>query len=348
MKENLKNEIDQNNKRINQCLYLIHELKLGDFKEKVGRIGLIGGMYYLPVLGVLLFLNIPSSILPPMTLISSFGLGAISNAILENKANCKRRFKNVSKSKNESERLEEILRLEMEIERLKTKNEILESTHKKIIEFNNINESINNRRYFDNKRKYHIIDCDDSLNKEELISRINFLEYDIERKLKKLDYCVDDDIIKDNKNKACDNQNSIFHSMICSTIPAMLSVLSIITYTIKPLSAPSLIPAYTALGSMAATFIGSMIYFNKNKKDKLNAINRIISERDICEESHIPFQGDKLKENIISLYFMLYDYKNKLQKIESCKNNKSVSVKELSEDYTLDDTPNNQMKLTLK
>ena len=45
----LTNNFNENEKSIRENKYVIHELKLYDFEEKIGRISLLGTMLFLPV-----------------------------------------------------------------------------------------------------------------------------------------------------------------------------------------------------------------------------------------------------------------------------------------------------------
>ena len=342
MINNFKNQFDENEKLIHQCEAKIHELKLGDLKEKVGRVSLMGTLYYLPVLLLSFLLNVPGPILPLVTLIGSFGLGAITNAHLERKAKCKSRFKKVSKSKNESERLEEVFRLEMEIERLKCHNQTLQNV------VNRISKEDEMHRNFARSGRYILYDKRDELGKKELIKKISFLEKELQSKLTELDSLVDESTIRSKKRISTDKLDVIFHSMVYSTVPMMLSVLPVMTYMIKPLPSPSMIPMFTALGSGLATLCGSYFYLNKNKKDQLKAINRIDNERQKDDRINIEHQINKLKSAINNIYFSLYDYKKKLAVIERSEQDKLAQTKLIEHSPEFIDSLDDDLKLTLK
>ena len=150
---NLNDKLNENENAIHQCEAKIHELKLGDFSERVGRISLMGTLFYLPTLAILFLVNTPGVILPVATLGCSYGHGALTNAHLERKAKCKSRFRKVSKSKNESERLEEVLRLEMEIERLKAHSDVITKVRERLSKEDLMYSKLNKSKRFEIVRK---------------------------------------------------------------------------------------------------------------------------------------------------------------------------------------------------
>ena len=340
---NLNDKLNENENAIHQCEAKIHELKLGDFSERVGRISLMGTLFYLPTLAILFLVNTPGVILPVATLGCSYGLGALTNAHLERKAKCKSRFRKVSKSKNESERLEEVLRLEMEIERLKAHSDVITKVRERLSKEDLMYSKLNKSKIFEIVRKR------EQMTEKELIDKISHLESELEKKLAELDSLVDEDTIRNKKSVGNDKLNMIFHSMIYSMVPLLLTFLTTFTYMIRPLTSFALVPAFSALGIGVCTFVGSMIYFNKKKNDQNKAIARINKDRKEDKRINLDFLISSLKANINNIYFSLQDYKKQLEIISKSK---ETVVSEPNMNFILDETEDfdleNGPKLSLK
>ena len=338
---NLNDKFNENEKVIRQCEAKIHELKLGDFSERVGRISLMGTLYYLPTLAILFLLNTPGVIIPIATLGCSYGLGAITNGLLEKKANCKKRFRKVSKSKNESERLEEVLRLEMEIGRRNALNDIITKVKERISK----EDSMYNK--LSKSKRFNIVRKREQMTEKQLKEKIAYLESELEKKILELNSLVDESTIRSKKSVSNDKLNMIFHSMIYSMVSLLLTFLTTFTYMIRPLTGYALVPALSALGIGACTFAGSMIYFNKKKKDHNKAIARVNKDRKEDDRINLEFLIDSLKANINNIYFSLQDYKNQLEIITKSK---ETVISEPNMRITLDDTFDleNGPKLSLK
>ena len=342
MNNNLKKQYEENEKLIHQCEAKIHELKLGDFKERTGRISLMGSLLYLPSLAFFSLINIPGAFIPLATLVASFGMGTLINAHMEKKANCKERLKNVSNATNESERLEEVLIQEMEIERLKNQNDVLNNTTARIEkEEKTYHDFLKNGRFY-------IYDKRNELSKKDLHKKISDLTKSLEERTNSLNALVDEATIRDKKRSLGDNLDIIFHSMIYSSIPLLLSSLSIIFYPIKPLPSPSIIPLFTIFGTFITTFTGSLIYLNKRKKDSLKAIDRIDSQREIIKRLDLQNQINSHKASLNNIYFSLHDYNKKLLNKEMSESGVSSQAKFIEHNHEFDDTFDNDFKLTLK
>ena len=236
----IESEFKENDNLIKKCKAKIHELNLYNLEDRVGRITILSTLLYMPVFFGLFFLEIPGAIFPGATLFTSFGLGTIGNLLAEKKAKCKERFKKVSKSKNEKERIEEILKLEMEIERLQVRNEIINRVKSKH------NNEINMIKKLSNSPRYALNIKKSNYTKDELINKINELEKSLKIKYELLDRLSYQSIIKDKKNSLNDKMTPLFQSMMCSFVPMVLSILPVFACIVaRPLPAPSMIPLYT-------------------------------------------------------------------------------------------------------
>ena len=343
MKSFLNNKFNDNDLKIRRCKSKIHELKLGDLGERVGRIALMSTLFYLPILAITFLLNIPGALLPLVTLCGSFGLGTIINGVMEKKANCKKRFKEVSNSKNESERSEEIFRLDMEIERLECQNDILNKVSDRIDKEENI---INN--HFGKSKHYKLIDKRDSLSKSELVKRIDELENELSLKLNELNTLVDESTLRSKKSNANDKLSTFFYSMVYTMPPLVLSVLPVMSYMIRPLPTPSALPLITTLGAGAITFGGSIAYLSKKNKDSKKAIERIDSERQVDNRLALQHEIDKTKARVNNIYFALYDYKKKLRNIELQESGISNQTKVIEHTHEFENSLDDEYKLILK
>ena len=238
----LENEFTNNEKSINKNKGIIHELKLYDFEERIGRVGLLGTMLFLPVWLGTFFLGVPTIFAPLINIVGSYGLGSIINLSMEKKAKCKERFRKISNSKNESERIEEVLINEMNIERLKHRNEIIAKVNDKTKEDDQIVQKLSTDKLFLIKFKKS------NYSKDELEKRINDIESQLVEKYELLDKLSNEVFIKNIENKSNDKFSQMFYSMITTSVTLLLSVLSLFPIMMNPLHSPSLIPLITTFG----------------------------------------------------------------------------------------------------
>lgn len=340
-----KNEFKTNEKVISKNNAIIHELNLYDFEERIGRISLMSTLVYMPVFFGLYLLGIPGAIFPGATLFASFGLGYAVNVILEKKAKCKERFKNISKSKNESERLEEILRLQMEIERLNLRNEIIERVKEKH------NQEINMVKKFSNNGKYSIQMRKSNYTKEQLIKKINELESSLKIKYDLLDKLSDESVIKNTENLLTDKITPLFKSMMCAFVPMILSIIPVFACIVaRPLPAPSMIPLYTTFIPAIGAFVGGLTHFNIKNKNTRKAIKSIKKGNDKNRTSNLYSEINKIKSQITNIICAINTYKNEFENydlIEEYTRDKN-STKKISSSLEEDLSLNNGPKLTLK
>ncbi len=304
----IESEFKENDKLIKKCKAKIHELNLYNLEDRVGRITILSTLLYMPVFFGLFFLEIPGAIFPGATLFTSFGLGTIGNLLAEKKAKCKERFKKVSKSKNEKERIEEILKLEMEIERLQLRNEIINRVKsKRNNEINMIKKLSNSPRYALNIKK-------SNYTKDELINKINELEKSLKIKYELLDRLSYQSIIKDKKNSLNDKMTPLFQSMMCSFVPMVLSILPVFACIVaRPLPAPSMIPLYTTFIPAILAFSGAITHFSFKKKNTTEAIKSITKGSNIKECRNVYSELDRVKSDITNILYSLNSYKNEYE-----------------------------------
>ena len=301
----LNDEFKKNENNILKNKAIIHELNLRDFKDKVGRISLLSTLLYLPVLLIYFWLNIPGVIFPGATLFTSFALGYIGNSMMEKKARCKERFKNISKSKNESERIEEILKLEMEIEKLHQRNEVITRVNGKYNEENNMIKK------FSKNENYTIKKNKSNYSRRELINKINELEHELKQKYTLLDNFSNQLVIKNKTKYLNDKLSPLFYSMMASVVPMAFSVMPIFSYTVRPLPAPSVIPLITTFVPAILAFGGSLTYYGLNKKYTKKAIKSV--NENISDNNNIHNSINKLKSQMANIIYSLNSYRNELE-----------------------------------
>ena len=320
----------------------IHEINLLNLEERIGRTSIMATLLYLPVFFGLFFSNIPSSIFPGATLFSSFGLGYIINVLVEKKAKCKERIKKVSDAKNETEKLEQIIKLEIESERLNLRNEIINRIKDKH------NNEINMVKNISNNDRLSIVMKKSNYSKEELVNKIEQLENDLKIKYDLLDKLSDESVIQNKKNQLNDKISPIFYSVMYSMIPMILSILPIFACIIaRPLPVPSMIPLFTTFVPAILTFFGSLIHFNNKKKNTLKAIKSVTNSNHKVR-NNLHTELDKVKSQITNIICSLNNYKNELENYDLIKEYNKDKMKSnllIEDNYlSLDD----EIKLTLK
>lgn len=341
-----KLELKENMKNISRNKAIIHELNLYNFEDRIGRITLLSTLLYMPILFGLFFIGVPGAIFPGATLFTSFGLGFIGNLIMEKKAKCKERFKKISKSKNESERLEEIFRLEMEIEKLNIRNEIISRVNDKH------NQEVNMIKKFSNNEKYSLQMKKSNYTKDELAKKISELEKSLNIKYSLLDKLAYKSVIKDKKNSLKDKMTPLFKSMMCAFVPMILSIMPVFACIVaRPLPSPSMIPLYTTFIPALLTFVGSLSYFNFKNTNTKKAIKSITKDDDDTKDNNVYSELNKLKSQITNIIYSINNYKNEIKNydlIEEYGMSRNYSKNGVSlveeEDLSLNDGP----KLTLK
>lgn len=303
----IKEGYSQNDMDIRKLKSKIHELNLYDFEDRIGRIALLSTLLYMPVFFLLLLSNIPVVFFPGAVLFTSFCLGYVGNLIMEKKAKCKERFKKIFKSKRESKRIEEILKLEMEIERLNLRNEIINRVEAKH------NEEVNIIKKFSKSEKFSIEMKKSNYSKDELIKRINELEFELKNKYDLLDKLSDESVIRNQKLSFNDKFTPIFKSMMCAFVPMLLSAIAVFSYTVNPLPEPSMIPFYTTFVPAALTLVSGLTHFSLKKKNTMKAINFITADNNMKEHDAVHFEIDKIKSQITKILLTLNTYKNELE-----------------------------------
>ena len=342
----LRKEYEENEKKMNKNKAIIHELKLYDPEERIGRISLLSTLLYLPSFFGLYFLNIPSIIFPITVLITSFSAGTFGTYLIEKKAKCLKRFKKVSKAKNEKERIEEVLKLEMEIEKLNLRNEII----KKVCEKHN--EEVKFIKKISKDDRYLFKINKSNYTKNELLNKIIILENDLIIKYQQLDNLANNSLLKRKKVVANDKMNSLFHSMIFSSMILMLCVLPILTYQIRPLPNPSIFPLISTMFFGGLTFLGSLTHFHIKRKNINNAINSINENKVILEKTNNEHEINILKSQISNILLSINTYKNEYENYDLIEeyskikvdNYKNVETHEYDESLSME----TGQKLTLK
>ena len=342
----INSEFEENEMAIRKNNAIIHELNLYNLEDRIGRIAILATLFYLPVFFILFLLGTPGAIFPGATLFTTFTLGFIGNLLAEKRAKCKVRFKNISKSKNESERLEEILRLEMDIERLNIRNEIINRVKAKH------NEEISMIKKFSKDKKYSIKMKKSNYSRSELIKKINELENDLKIKYDLLDRLSEKSVIKEKKNSLNDKMTPLFQSMMCAFVPMILSVLPVFACILaRPLPEPSMIPLYTTLIPAAGTFIGTLTHFSFKKKNTNKAINSVTKNNQYNEKDNIYFELNKLKSQITNIICKLNSYKNELENYDVIEEYNKDEKSKIKSNMLVDDNDlslDNNPKLTLK
>lgn len=340
----LTNNFNENEKSIRENKYIIHELKLYDFEEKIGRISLLGTMLFLPVWIGTFFLGIPTIYLPLINIATSYGIGFIGNFLMEKKANCKERFKKITKSKNESERIEEVLRNQMNIERLQQRNEIITRVKDRH------NEDINIFNKLSNNKRFSVKYNKSNYSKNELEKRIKDIETKLIEEYAKLDKISNESFIKETENNSNDKLSHIFYSMLSTAVVLALSVVSLFPIMMNPLPAPSLVPLITTLGLGGLVFTGALTHYSLKRRNTKKAI-KSIKEKDFVNFEHNDLELNDIKSKIVNLLYKLNTYKNELSSYDTIyENNNLLNNKNLNQTAVLEqgfglDT---EMKLTLK
>lgn len=336
--KNIDNVYNENNDLIRNNSVKIHELNLLNFEDRIGRISITSGLLYMIAFLSLCILQVPGTLFPLLVIVSSFGPGAVINFLVEKKAKCKERFKKVSNSKNEVERLQEILKLEMDSEKLSNRNSIFANIEFKIKNDINLIKKAKSKFYIKAKRTNY--------SKEELNNKINELENSLKEKFTLLDNLTDKSFLLNRKGIVDDKLNSVFHSIMASSYTTILAGLTFFYYMINPLPTPSFIPAFTVLGISASTFIGSLVYYNLKRKN----VNKAISSFGINldeEQDKLSSDINNLIIDISNMLYTLVSYKHEYENYDSIHRDRNKSknmVPSLEEEYTLDD----EYKLTLK
>lgn len=340
----IESEYSKNERNISKNNAVIHEINLLNFEERVGRTSIMATLLYLPVFFSLFFLNIPSAIFPGATLISTFGLGYIINVLTEKKAKCKKRVSEISKAKNQYERLEETLKLEIDNERLNVRNEIISRIKNKYI------NEVNMLKKFSKNDRYSILINKSNYNKEELIYKIEQLESELKIQYDLLDKLSCNEVLNNKKKSFNDKLSPIFYSMMYSMIPMILSFIPVFACIIaRPLPTPSMIPFYTTFIPAILTFVGSLIHFKRKKQNTLKAIKSITNGDDKVN-NNLLLELNKVKSQITNIIYSLNNYKTELNNYDEIHSNNNEKKKNMMnmlseiDDLSLDNGP----KLTLK
>lgn len=278
--------------------------------------------------------------IPAFTVISSATLGALGKNLMSNKYQTKERFSSFTKSKNEVDKLEEEVYYQIELEKAKNRNKIINKT----IETLNHNESL----LREVSKKYNI--------NEKQQQNISLIQKKLEELLKiktekynELDILTTQKVLHEKFWRIRSKNQRIIDFILATAgfgmLAMMMSSLSIITMK-NAFSLVSLFQKNIMLFiPCITTSLATGIYWNKrnnNRKKVFNKFNNKLNEKAIPQEVNIPYDEERelksLVENkineITTLEIQLSENKRNLENLLQTK-----TKKEQLNDKTLDKIP---------
>ena len=302
-KEELEQEKHENDKKIGLCDERTRMAKVNALEYKAGTtlaFSMMGG--YLPLflisttlinhVGVTAFTNvIPAFSFPAIMVGGSLGVGTLIRTLMDKKYQTKERLKAFSTAKTQTEKLEEEIHYQIELEKANNRNLVIDQA----INVLNSNESMLRKI----SSKYEISDKSISKNKEEARKRIEELSTLIKEQYDKLDILSTEKVLHDRFWRI----RSKFQKGTDMSMAAGISGLFTMFFTGFPLIMVNDAITYSSVfSSLATTFtpfvagiVGACGYMAKRNKNHKKVFDNLNSQ---LGENALPEKYEKYEEQL--------------------------------------------------
>ena len=241
-------------------------------------------------IGVTAFTNvIPALSYPAIMIGSSLGIGTLINSLINKKYKVKERYKSFSNAKTATEKLQEEIYYQIELEKINNRNKVIYEA----IKVFESNQAILNRL----SSRYDLNDKTAPQTKEEAALKVNELSEFIKEQYNKLDILTKQKVLHDRFwrirskfQKASDilitSIASGFSAMILIGFPLMI-VRDAITYSSSFISLASIFAPFATASVIAGRY---MLKRNKIHEKVFNNLNLLLG-KDALEETYKKFEG---------------------------------------------------------
>lgn len=281
--------------------------------------------------------------------------GIIGRKLFELKLKLKERLISFTTASTESEKLEEEVKYEIQLEKAKNRNKAI----KKIIDSLNPNKLISSISLFD---ECNIINKKAILNKEELEKKIEELSVLLKEQNDELDLLTTQKVLLKKflnvKDKSFQKSKEVTDLTCQGFGVAMCTGMPLFSLKAYPLSSISEFSVYLSLfAPVIAAIIGGCVYFKKRNKDNIKVFNNLNNElgenalpdkikEDYCEEYDI---DTKIESKIIEISIVgiqLQEYKRALESFTNDEDKKQILEPSVAKEHVIQATKEPSVKTT--
>jgi len=353
-KEQLEEQKKENNKKIVLCDERTRMAKVNSFEYKAGTTLTFSMVGYFAIflassalikgIGVTAFTNvIPALSYPAIVVGSSLGVGTLINTLMAKKYQTKERLKAFSIAKTQTEKLEEEIHYEIELEKANNRNLVIDQA----INVLNSNESMLRRI----SSKYDISDKSTLKTEEEARKRIEQLSTFIKEQYDKLDILSTQKVLHDRfwriRSKFQKSTDIIMAAVISGMVTMhftgfpLMMVNEAITYSTEIANLATIFSPFIA-GIIGAS--GYMAKRNKDHKKVFDSLNSQLGENalpEIYEKYEGAYEEQEeikalIETQIRDISLAVIQLKEEQQVLESMESKTNQEKKETRE-KTLDD-----------
>lgn len=281
-KQELKQELEKNYEQINLCDERTRMSKVTSLEYKTGltlSFSMIGYLVFfasssilIKSVGVSTFTNVISALSFPAVLVGgSLGVGTLIRTLMDKKFHVKKRLKSFSTAKTQSEKLEEEIHYQIELEKANNRNLVVEQA---------INNLDANERVIRNlSSEYDISDKKISKDEGEMKKTIKELSTVVKEQYNKLDVLSTQKIL----NKRFLSVRSKFQKIwdvVCTVDLSCIASWALINLPLMMLDYSSAISSLlaTTLAPFAVGIGGASLYMAKKNKDQKKVFNNLNSQ----------------------------------------------------------------------
>lgn len=354
-KDELEQEKQENDEKIGLCDERTRMSKVNSFEYKAGTTLTFSMIGYLAIfltsfaliksLGVTTFTNvIPALSFPAIVVGGSLGVGTLIRTLMDKKYQTKERLKAFSTAKTQTEKLEEEIHYQIELEKANNRNLVIDQA----INVLNSNESMLRKI----SSKYEISDKSISKNEEEARKRIEELSTFIKEQCDKLDILSTQKVLHDRFWRI----RSKFQKGTDMSVSAGISGLFTMFFTVFPLMMVNDAITYSSVfSSLATTFtpfvagiVGACGYMVKRNKDHKKVFDNLNSQlgENALPEKYEKYEGAYeeqqeikvlIEKQIRDISLAIIQLKEEQQVLESMISTKESETKTDSKTKTWDD-----------
>lgn len=308
----LRKEKEQNNKQIdiNDERYRMANVNRLEYEFMVTSVFSMVAYLLLFIPSVILIKTLGTSVItnilpgfsyPIVMLGGSLVMGTIGKIILDKKYKTKERFKSFSSAKTETEKLEEEVHYQIELEKIKNRNKAINEA----IEVLGSNQSMLSRI----SSRYDLIDKNELQTTETAEKKVEELSAIIEEQYKELDIYSTQNVLHNRFWKV----RSKFERIMNATLFPMMGGMLTMSVTLIPLffmKVADMMPKTSSLGALAIAFtplvasvIGCSAYVLKTNKDHKKLFNKLNSQ----------LSENALEENLDKTFEMALEERQKIE-----------------------------------
>lgn len=286
---------------------------------------------------------IPKEIIPILITSSSLGIGSILTHLQNKKYHVKERFQSFSKAKKQTEKIEEEVYYQIEQEKAKNRNKIIE----KVIDTIETNQELLNTLL----NKHNINEKQVTKIPEESIEILKGMSKTLEDKYTELDILTTKKVLNDNFWKVRLKANNIMDILIASGCGAIGTLM--LTSFIPIMSMSNIFQGSTLLvkntyfyASLIIGALGGTIYWTKRSKDRKEAflrLNKTLGNRALFEiikfDNNESEQFEKMIEKTMNdICVMEVQFREQKRMVENLEKTETTE-KTNQIDRILDETP---------